>query len=85
MQQCPEVCLALEACFCFAQSVASSRWAIQDEQHIQNTVRQQSYGNPLHATDAQKYSVMRRNSAGKHNASLTCCLLLQACDNWYGD
>jgi len=34
---CPEFCLAVEVCCCFAQSVASTRWMIQDEQHLQNT------------------------------------------------
>ncbi|CAL8465263.1 g4798 [Coccomyxa elongata] len=36
-QECPEVCLAAEVCFCFTQSVASTRWMIQDEMRIQNT------------------------------------------------
>ena len=75
----------MQACFCFAQSVASSRWAIQDEQHIRNTVRQQSHGNRLHATDTQTYSVTRQNAAETHDACLTYYMRLQACDNWYGD
>ncbi|CAL5222266.1 g4604 [Coccomyxa viridis] len=36
-QECPEFCLGMEVCFCFTQSVASTRWMIQDEQRIQNT------------------------------------------------
>ena len=27
----------MQVCFCFTQSVASTRWMIQDEQRIQNT------------------------------------------------
>ena len=27
----------VQVCFCFTQSVASTRWMIQDEQRIQNT------------------------------------------------
>ena len=30
-------CPPLQVFFCFAQSVASTRWAIQDEMHLQNT------------------------------------------------
>ncbi|KAL4420302.1 hypothetical protein ABPG77_001392 [Micractinium sp. CCAP 211/92] len=33
----PQLCLCLEVTFCFAQSVASTRWGIQDEMHLQNT------------------------------------------------
>lgn len=36
-QSSPELCLCLEVSCCFAQSVASTRWAIQDEMHLQNT------------------------------------------------
>lgn len=36
-QNAPEVCLALEVCCCFAQSVAATRWAIQDELRLQTT------------------------------------------------
>jgi hypothetical protein len=35
--KCPEVCLCLETVFCFPQSVASTRWMIQDEMQLQNT------------------------------------------------
>lgn len=36
-QSCPEFCLVMEVCFCFAQSVASTRWLLQDEMRIANT------------------------------------------------
>ncbi len=36
-QNCPEFCLVMEVCFCFAQSVASTRWLLQDEMRIANT------------------------------------------------
>lgn len=36
-QNNPECCLCLEVACCFAQSVASTRWMIQDELRIQNT------------------------------------------------
>eukprot|EP00877_Chromochloris_zofingiensis_P000130 jgi/Chrzof1/10117/Cz04g29110.t1 len=36
-QNCPEFCLCMEVFFCFAQSVASTRWTIQDELQIQTT------------------------------------------------
>ena len=36
-KDCPEVCLGLETCICFAQSVASSRFMIQDELLVQTT------------------------------------------------
>ena len=36
-EQCPELCLALETVCCFAQSVASTRFMIQDEMHLENT------------------------------------------------
>lgn len=36
-QKCPEVCLCLEVVGCFTQSVASTRWMLQDEMHIANT------------------------------------------------
>lgn len=36
-QRCPECCLCLEVFCCFGQSVASTRWLLQDEMHIQNT------------------------------------------------
>ena len=35
--QCPELCLCLETVCCFAQSVASTRFMIQDEMHLENT------------------------------------------------
>ena len=35
--QCPEFCLCLETVCCFAQSVASTRFMIQDEMHLENT------------------------------------------------
>ena len=31
------VYLTLQVCFCFTQSVASTRWMIQDELRVQNT------------------------------------------------
>jgi len=34
---CPEFCLCLETVCCFAQSVASTRFLVQDERRIQNT------------------------------------------------
>jgi hypothetical protein len=36
-QNAPEFCLAMEVCCCFAQSVAATRWAIQDELRLQTT------------------------------------------------
>eukprot|EP00892_Ulva_mutabilis_P006315 jgi/Ulvmu1/4055/UM019_0032.1 len=36
-QSCPEFCLCMEVYCCFAQSVASTRWGIQDQLHIRNT------------------------------------------------
>lgn len=36
-QSCPEFCLVMEVCCCFAQSVASTRWLLQDEMRIANT------------------------------------------------
>lgn len=36
-QKCPEFCLCLEVFVCFTQSVASTRWMLQDEMHIANT------------------------------------------------
>lgn len=36
-QSCPECCLATETVLCFAQSVASTRWMVQDEMHLRNT------------------------------------------------
>ncbi|KAK9802708.1 hypothetical protein WJX73_009701 [Symbiochloris irregularis] len=36
-QSCPELCLCAEVWFCFTQSVASTRWMLQDEMHISNT------------------------------------------------
>ena len=36
-QKCPSFCLCMEVFCCFPQSVASTRWVIQDEQHLQNT------------------------------------------------
>mmetsp|Transcript_19814 Transcript_19814/g.59851 ORF Transcript_19814/g.59851 Transcript_19814/m.59851 type:complete len:297 (-) Transcript_19814:591-1481(-) len=36
-QKCPEFCLCMEVFFCFTQSVASTRWMLQDEMHIANT------------------------------------------------
>eukprot|EP00879_Flechtneria_rotunda_P013268 GHRR01013855.1.p1 GENE.GHRR01013855.1~~GHRR01013855.1.p1 ORF type:complete len:212 (+),score=45.40 GHRR01013855.1:436-1071(+) len=36
-QSSPECCLCMEVFFCFAQSVASTRWMIQDELRIQTT------------------------------------------------
>ncbi|KAG7674836.1 hypothetical protein Ndes2526B_g07676 [Nannochloris sp. 'desiccata'] len=35
--KCPEFCLGVETVCCFAQSVASTRWMIQDEMQLQNT------------------------------------------------
>jgi len=35
--KCPSFCLCMEVACCFPQSVASTRWIIQDEQHLQNT------------------------------------------------
>lgn len=36
-QNAPEFCLAMEVCCCFAQSVAATRWGIQDELRLQTT------------------------------------------------
>jgi len=36
-RSCPELCLCAEVCYCFGMSVATTRWMIQDELHIQNT------------------------------------------------
>ena len=36
-QNCPAFCLGMETVFCFAQSVASTRWMVQDEMQLQNT------------------------------------------------
>lgn len=36
-QRSPEFCLCMEVTCCFAQSVASTRWLIQDELRIQTT------------------------------------------------
>lgn len=36
-KSCPEFCLCMEACFCFAQSVASTRFMIQDELRLETT------------------------------------------------
>ena len=36
-QSCPELCLFLEACCCFAASVQVTRHMIQDEMHVENT------------------------------------------------
>lgn len=36
-ESCPELCLCLETVCCFAQSVASTRFMIQDEMHLENT------------------------------------------------
>lgn len=36
-QKCPGVCLGLEATLCFAQSVASTRYSVQDELRLMNT------------------------------------------------
>ncbi|RMZ55267.1 hypothetical protein APUTEX25_005545 [Auxenochlorella protothecoides] len=36
-QSCPEFCLCTEVFFCFPQSVASTRWMLQDEMRLQNT------------------------------------------------
>jgi hypothetical protein len=35
--KCPEFCLCMEVVICFTQSVASTRWMLQDEMHIANT------------------------------------------------
>lgn len=35
--KCPSCCLCLEVCICFNQSVASTRWMLQDEMHLSNT------------------------------------------------
>ncbi len=34
---CPNFCLGVEVCLCFSNSVASTRWLLQDEQHLSNT------------------------------------------------
>eukprot|EP00884_Botryococcus_braunii_P023409 jgi/Botrbrau1/9752/Bobra.85_1s0003.1 len=36
-RDCPELCLAAEVACCFPQSVASTRWMIQDQMRIGNT------------------------------------------------
>ena len=36
-QKCPEFCLGVETFLCFSQSVASTRWMIQDEMQLMNT------------------------------------------------
>ncbi|KDD74876.1 hypothetical protein H632_c1016p0, partial [Helicosporidium sp. ATCC 50920] len=36
-QSCPEFCLCLESFVCFTQSVASTRWMLQDEMKLRNT------------------------------------------------
>merc|ERR1719217_260238 len=36
-ESCPEICLGLETLCCFAQSVATSRFMIQDEMLVQTT------------------------------------------------
>ena len=36
-QKCPELCLALETTLCFANSVVSTRYLLQDSMIIQNT------------------------------------------------
>ena len=35
--KCPEFCLCMETFLCFSQSVASTRWMIQDQMTLQNT------------------------------------------------
>jgi len=35
--KCPSCCLCMEVVCCFPQSVASTRWMLQDEMHLQNT------------------------------------------------
>ena len=35
--RCPNFCLGVEVCLCFSNSVASTRWLLQDEQHLSNT------------------------------------------------
>lgn len=35
--QCPRTCLVAEVIFCFPQSVASTRWLLQDEMKLRNT------------------------------------------------
>ncbi|KMT20434.1 hypothetical protein BVRB_1g004280 [Beta vulgaris subsp. vulgaris] len=36
-RKCPEFCLCAEVCFCFSNSVASTRFLLQDELNIQTT------------------------------------------------
>lgn len=36
-QKCPSTCLCMEVICCFPQSVASTRWMLQDEMRIHNT------------------------------------------------
>ncbi|GFR45597.1 hypothetical protein Agub_g6993 [Astrephomene gubernaculifera] len=36
-KDCPEFCLCLESFFCFAQSVATTRWMVQDEMQVETT------------------------------------------------
>lgn len=36
-QSCPQCCLATEVIVCFPQSVASTRWMLQDEMRLRNT------------------------------------------------
>merc|ERR1711920_132394 len=36
-KSCPQLCLCLETVFCFAQSVMSTRFMIQDEMQLENT------------------------------------------------
>lgn len=36
-RQCPDACLALEVSLCFANSVVTTRWLIQDEMYVMNT------------------------------------------------
>lgn len=36
-KSCPKFCLCLEACCCFASSVAATRYLIQDEMGVANT------------------------------------------------
>ena len=36
-QSCPQCCLATEVVVCFPQSVASTRWMLQDEMRLRNT------------------------------------------------
>ena len=36
-QRCPSFCLGVEVCLCFSNSVASTRWMLQDQMTLSNT------------------------------------------------